>query len=154
MASLRTHTTLSGHNSEPWYEWRHLRGLPCPRTPACCASWVPLRRAVSVLAVTGCGMIAARLSREVSLAVQVLCRLCGVVRPLGLSPRGRTMPHDLCRLCCCGVRRWLRLVGMGSGSLPRAGVSPSPVGLRPPPAAHSLALGWSSHQRSIRHRWL
>ena len=43
-----------------------LRGLPRPRTPACCASRVPLRLAASVLAVTVCGMVVARLSREVT----------------------------------------------------------------------------------------
>ena len=41
-------------------------GSPAPAPPRATASRVPLRLAASVLAVTVCGMVVARLSREVT----------------------------------------------------------------------------------------
>lgn len=63
-----------------------LAGAPPPPRPR--ALRVPLRRAVSVLAVTRCGMIAARLSREVSLvAVGSLRSFWSAVAALPLALR-------------------------------------------------------------------
>ena len=98
-------------------------GAPLPPYPR--ALRVPLRRAVSVLALTRCGMVAARLSREVSLRAVMLCRLAGYWRPLRRRLRGLQIPAGLGRLCCCGSSVW------GGGSpgwlrRPHGGVSNSP----------------------------
>lgn len=62
-------------------------GAPLPPYPR--ALRVPLRRAASVLGVTACGMIVARLSREVTLVAVRLGRNdpgCGVLRKVAPHP--------------------------------------------------------------------